>query len=107
MAISGICVFYNFAKILKGLNTNNIVYKTLLQIGKNTLSIYILSMFIQELLLLVFQQIHLEEYLNDLNIIFSIGPIFFFALLLSSHYLSKGIEKIPVVSLILLGKSNC
>ena len=81
-----------------------LVYGTFL--GRISLDVYIISMFVQEALFYLFKLVFTDHgaLLNDWSVTVSVGPLFFIMLITATVVLSKLINKIPLLAFCLLGK---
>lgn len=100
-ALCGCCFVYCCSQTLS--EKSNIAQKLSI-IGKKSLSIYILSVHLQILLCKIFSIVFSEKMLNDFNVLFSVGVLFFIALLSISEITRKIITHIPIIGKLLLGE---
>lgn len=71
-----------------------------------SLEIYIVSMYLQELLFYIFKAIISASSINNMNIVFSIGPLFFVVLLGTSVFTVSIINRFPLLSKLLIGSKK-
>jgi fucose 4-O-acetylase-like acetyltransferase len=100
LALVGCCFIYECTHYI---SLESRLGNFLCDIGKNSLSIYILSMYLQELIKIIFGLFIKENVLSDFNVLFSIGPIFFVLLIYVCIQTKKIINRFPRISRLLLG----
>ena len=104
-AISGISAFYCLSKYGSSF-FNKRIKEILVKFGGDSLQIYILSMYIQGALANFIRLFISPESLNDMNILFSIAPLFCIILIFSSYLINRFLVKtIPFVAKYILGNN--
>lgn len=98
-AISGCCFIYSFCLPCENCRHLKSLF---VSIGKDSLQIYILSMYLQEVLRSLFELFLKPDILNEFNVVFSLGPIFCFLLICVCKYIRRLLNKMPFVSKLLI-----
>lgn len=105
LSICGCCVIYGISRLVCRIAPDRKPVTVIARLGQKTMELYILSMYIQELLRMLLRVILTDTTLiNNWTASLLFGPAFLAVLMLSCLVLCRIIKKIPVIQKILFGR---
>lgn len=107
VSISACCLIFMMVVLLCRNEKPKVSFdKTIGFLGRRSLELYILSMYIQSLMIILISKIITTNniYLSDFNVLFIFGPLFFIVLICICLMVDKLLSYFPKLHLLLLGR---